>query len=194
VLEFILGTLVEKEEGWAVIEAMGLGFKVAVPLSTYYRLPSPGEKCRLWTHLHQGDRSTSLYGFATHQERELFTILLGIPRLGPKTALAVVSHFTLGDLWKAVEKGDLERLKKVPGIGEKTAQRLLVELKGDLPRKAKVITPSPPWEATLFSALGNLGYTRKEIRKALEKSGIGPDMEEEEMIRRCLKVLGGHLG
>ncbi len=193
-LEFLRGTLVEKEEGWAIVEVMGLGFKLAIPLSTHYRLPPPGTECRLWTHLHQGDRTLSLFGFATPQERELFTLLLRIPRLGPKTALAVVSHFTLGDLWQAVKEGDLERLKKVPGIGEKTAQRLLVELKSDLPQKAKVTPPSSPWEATLFSALGNLGYTKVEIKKAMEKAGITPEMEEEEMLRRCLKALGGHLG
>ena len=192
-LEFIRGTLVEKGENWAVIEVQGLGFRVVTPLSTHYHLPEKGEECQLLTHLHQGDRSLTLYGFATPQERELFTLLLAIPRMGPKTALAVVSHFSLGDLWEAVEGEDLDRLKKVPGIGEKTAKRLLVELKGHLSPGGEVpISPSP--ETTLFSALTNLGYTRGEIKRAMEKAAITPDMEEEEMIKRCLKVLGGSLG
>ncbi len=192
-LEFIQGTLLEKEENWAIIEVKGLGFRVMTPLSTHYRLPSVGRECRLLTHLHQGDRSLTLYGFATPQERELFTLLLSIPRMGPKTALAVVSHFSLGDLWEAVEGEDLERIKKVPGIGDKTAKRLLVELKGHLPHESP--TPlSPSWEQTLFSALANLGYTRGEIKRAMERAAVTPDMEEEEMIKRCLKALGGQLG
>ena len=192
-LESIRGILLEKGENWAVIEVHGLGFRVMVPLSTHYSLPAPGEECRLLTHIHHGDKGLTLYGFATPQERELFTLLLTIPRMGPKTALAVVSHFSLGDLWEAVEREDLERLKKVPGIGDKTAKRLLLELKGHLPFKGEEPLPSS-WEVTLFSALANLGYTKREIKRAMERASITPDMEEEEMIKRCLKALGGSLG
>ena len=192
-LESIRGILLEKGENWAVIEVHGLGFRVMVPLSTHYSLPAPGEECRLLTHIHHGDKGLTLYGFATPQERELFTLLLTIPRMGPKTALAVVSHFSLGDLWEAVEREDLERLKKVPGIGDKTAKRLLLELKGHLPFEGEEPLPSS-WEVTLFSALANLGYTKREIKRAMERAAITPDMEEEEMIKRCLKALGGSLG
>ncbi len=192
-LEFIRGTLLEKGDNWAVIEVKGLGFKVITPLSTHYGLPSPGEECRLLTHIHHGDKGLTMYGFATPQERELFTLLLAIPRMGPKTALAVVSHFSLGDLWEAVEKEDVERLKKVPGIGDKTAKRLLLELKGHLPSEPAGPPPAS-WEVTIFSALANLGYTKKEIKRAMEKAALTPDMEEEEMIKRCLKALGGNLG
>ncbi len=191
-VEYIQGTLVEKEEGEAVVEIKGWGIHLSIPLSTHLRLPSPGEKCRLWTHLHLGDKGPSLYGFTTKDEKRLFRILIAIPRLGPKTALAVVSHFTLGDLWRAVEERDLEKLKKVPGIGEKTAERLLVELKGKVPQKGGEV--QGPWEPTILSALSNLGYTLKEIKRALREAQVTPQMGEEEMIRRCLRVLGGSVG
>ena len=191
-LEYIQGTLVEKGEGEAVVEVGGLGFHLFIPLSTHLRLPSPGERCRLWTHLHLGDKGLSLFGFTTLDERRLFRILITIPRLGPKTALAVVSHFTLGDLWKAVEERDLENLKKVPGIGEKTAERLLVELKGKVTQEGGEVRG--PWESSIVSALANLGYTHKEIKRALKEAKLMPQMGEEEMIKRCLRVLGGGLG
>ena len=191
-LEYIQGTLVEKGEGEAVVEVGGLGFHLFIPLSTHLRLPSPGERCRLWTHLHLGDKGPSLFGFTTKDEKRLFRTLITIPRLGPKTALAVVSHFTLGDLWRAVEERDLENLKKVPGIGEKTAERLLVELKGKVTQEGEEVRG--PWESSIVSALANLGYTHKEIKRALREAQVTPQMGEEEMIKRCLRVLGGSLG
>ncbi len=190
-IEYIQGLLIEKGEGVAVIESMGMGFRIFIPLSTHLRLPPPGEECRLWTHLHLGEKGPSLYGFTSKEEKSLFRILVSIPRMGPKVALAIVSHFSLGDLWRAVEERDLEQLKKVPGIGEKTAERLIVELKGRMPpeREAPV-----PWESTILSALANLGYSQKEIREAIRRAHLTPQMKEEEMIRHCLRVLGGAIG
>ena len=109
----------------------------------------------------------------------------------------MVSHFTLGDLWQALEEQDMERFKKVPGIGQKMAERLMVELKDKIPQmtgmKAKPHITAP-WESTLISALANLGYTKGEVKMAMDKATLEPQMGEEEMIRRCLKVLGGHIG
>ncbi len=196
-LGFIKGTLVRKEESSAVVEVLGLGFDISTPLSTHCNLPEEGQKCKLWTVLYPSDKGLSLYGFSTPQEKELFLLLLKTPHLGPKKALAVVSHFTLGDLGQALEDQDTEKFKKVPGIGKKMAERLMVELKDKIPQMTG-LTARPqitvPWESTLISALANLGYTRGEVKMAMDRAALEPQMEEEEMIRRCLKVLGGHIG
>ena len=195
-LHSIKGVVLEKGDDWVVVETAGLGFRLSIPLSTLYRLPKEGESCFLHTVLQIGQQSIRLFGFSTREEREIFLQLTAIPRLGAKAALSVISHLSIGDLWEAVSSGDVKRLKSIPGVGEKSASRLITELQSKTPQKSPVssrrggILAEKEFEGVV-AALVSLGYGKGEIEKAVRKLHQGGEqLSEEEALKAALLLLG----
>ena len=131
-ITFLEGTLVEKQPTRIVLAVHGVGYEVFIPLSSYDRLPEENAPCRILTHDHLREDAHLLYGFVTEAERGLFGMLLGISGIGPKTALSALSGLSVRDLKTAVVEGDVKRLSSISGIGKKTAERIVVELRHSL--------------------------------------------------------------
>jgi Holliday junction DNA helicase RuvA len=180
----LTGRLLSKHPPQALVDAGGVAYEVDVPMSTFYALPAPGESVTLHTHLSVKEDAHALYGFATLEERTVFRQLIRISGVGPRTALAVLSGLSVAELAQAVAAQEPGRLVKVPGIGRKTAERLLLELKGKLAEAA----PGALREGAsdVVDALVGLGYHEKEARAALK--GLPPGTPVAEAIRYALKV------
>lgn len=192
------GTLAEKHPPFLILDVGGVGYEVEVPMTTLYRLPSVGEPLTLHTHLVVREDAQLLYGFAEKREREFFRELIRLNGVGPKLALALMSGLEVDELVRCVQAGDTSTLVKVPGVGKKTAERLLVELKDRfkaweaLPgMTGLVIEPSSvssvsSAESDALSALISLGYKPQEASRAV--AAVKEDgLSSEEMIRRALK-------
>ncbi len=170
------GRLAEKAPNSIIIDVGGVGYNVAVPLSTYYTLGNPGSDVALRVHTHVREDILALYGFSTALELQIFERLIGISGIGPKLALAVLSGIDVTDLVRAVQVGDVGRLTAIPGIGKKTAERIGLELKDKLPKGlvdeaaagADNGAPGGELRRDLLSALLNLGYHRPLAEKAVE--------------------------
>ena len=186
----LAGILLEKNPPEIVVDAGGVGYEVSVPMSTFYDLPSAGEKVALWTHLVVREDAQLLYGFLTQRERAIFRELIRIAGVGPRTALSVLSGMTATELIEAVALQEAGRLIKVPGIGKKTAERLLLELKGRLaPELAVARGDSTATTAgtDILRALIALGYSEKEA--SLAASRLPADCGVSDGIKQALKVL-----
>jgi Holliday junction DNA helicase RuvA len=170
------GRLADKAPNRIIVDVGGVGYDVAVPLSTYYILGEPGSDVELRVHTHVREEALALYGFSTGLELQIFERLIGISGIGPKLALAVLSGIDVTDLVRAIQTGDVGRLTAIPGIGRKTAERIGLELKDKLPKglldKAGAGTdagaPDRVLRQDLLSALLNLGYHRPLAEKAVE--------------------------
>ena len=171
----LTGVLGEKNPPEVLVECGGVGYEVLVPMSTYYNLPARGEPVSLLTHFVVREDAQLLYGFATAAERDAFRQLIKISGVGPRTALAVLSGMTVADLAHAVTAQEAGRLVKVPGIGKKTAERLLLELKGklgaDMGGMAAGATAGN--QGDILQALVALGYSDKEATLALKALSRG---------------------
>ncbi len=199
--DYINGILAEKSPAAAVIEAAGVGYELATPLSTFEALGKPGTQVKLFTHHHVREDAEKLYGFSTRTERELFRQLIAISNIGPKTALTILSGMSPQDLVACINKGDATRLRKVPGVGDKTAQRLMVELKGKLgiaSGDAPVLSQAGDGAKTAgtqrtqaFDAMISLGYGDKQVQAALDRveSVIQDLAPVEDWIRKALQVI-----
>lgn len=170
--EFLEGDLAEKTPSRIVLAVNGVGFLLAVPVSTFGKLPAKG-KVRLLTHLHTNEEGPRLFGFATAEERDLFRLLLSVSGVGPQTALALLSQLAPAELAAAVAHDDSDRLRQVKGVGEKTAKRILLELKEKLPKLG--IDPGravihPPVIQDAISALVSIGYERREAELAVSRA------------------------
>ncbi len=200
----ISGKLLNKKPGSVVVEAAGLGYEVAVPLSTFLALPQPGATVNLYTKLFVREDSWDLYGFLTDLERETFLALTAVNRLGPKLALTIISALEPLELARALMTRDLSTLAAIKGIGPKTAERLLLELKDKAPRLAALAglkeenlaaqseaAPLVSETAEAVSALVNLGYTEAEAKKAVAwaHKEMGGPTELEETLRLAFKFL-----
>jgi len=185
----LTGTLAEKSPPQLLIDANGVGYEVDVPMSTFYNLPALGERITLLTHLVVREDAQLLYGFGTSGEREAFRQLIKISGVGPRTALSVLSGMSVADIAQAVTAQDAGRLVKVPGIGKKTAERLLLELKGkfgpDLGLAAGVATSDS--QTDILQALVALGYSDKEAAASLK--ALPKDVGVSEGIKLALKAL-----
>ena len=182
------GILGDKNPPQVLVECNGVGYEVQVPMSTFYNLPARGDKVSLLTHFVVREDAHTLYGFETAGEREAFRQLIKISGVGPRTALAVLSGMGVADLAQAVTLQQSGRLIKVPGIGKKTAERLLLELKGKLgPDIGTQAATANSDEADILQALVALGYSDKEAGIALKAlpSGVGVS----EGIKLALKAL-----
>ncbi len=186
---YLSGTLLEKQPPDIVVDVHGVGYELQAPMSTFYGLPATGQAVRLFTHLVIREDAHQLFGFATGDERRMFRELIRIAGVGPRTALAVLSGLSIADLTLAVAEQESGRLTKVPGIGRKTAERLLLELKGRLaPDLATAAgTPAAAAGSDILRALLALGYSDKEARAAAAK--LAPDTAVEDGIRQALKTL-----
>ena len=184
------GLLVAKNPPQVMVDAGGVGYELDVPMSTFYNLPATGEKVVLLTHLVVREDAHILFGFATEEERSAFRKLIRISGVGARTALSVLSGLSVGDLAQAVATQDPARLTKVPGIGKKTAERLLLELKGKL-ADALPGAGAPGVRASstsdVLNALLALGYSEKEALLATRQ--LPPDLPVAEGIRAALKAL-----
>lgn len=204
--EYIRGVLTIKEISRVCVEACGVGYEITIPLSTFEKLPDPGSEVKILTHYHVREDAHRLFGFSSEQERDMFRLLMGISMIGPKVALSVLSGISVEELISSVAHADPSRLEKIPGVGAKTAQRMVLELKG------KVNTASSPRTATrstgksgatvtaaqkrnvrdeAFEAMVALGYNDKQVVKALARveETLEKDTPVEEWIRKSLQVI-----
>lgn len=185
----ISGVLAEKNPPQIVVDVNGVGYEIDVPMSTFYHLPATGEKVTLHTQLIVREDAHLLYGFGTEAERATFRQLLKVSGVGPKVALAVLSGLSVSDLAAAVATQDTAMLVRVPGIGKKTAERLLLELKDKvvaaLPATAAG-TPAPRGNDVL-NALLSLGYNDREALSAIKQ--LPADLSVADGIRQALKLL-----
>jgi Holliday junction DNA helicase RuvA len=173
VIARLSGTLLEKTVQRLVIDVSGVGYDVLVPLSTFYAVGEAGANVVRRLHPHVREDALQLYGFITALEQELFERLITVSGIGPKLALAVLSGIETGDLVRAIRAGDIARLTRTPGIGRKTAERLVVELKDRMPRALPGDDDAPAGTSgsvrdDVLSALANLGYPRHSIEKTVD--------------------------
>ena len=182
------GTLIEKNPPQIVIDVHGVGYEVDVPMSTFYNLPASGEKVTLYTHFIVREDGQFLYGFGNETERATFRQLIKISGIGARMALAVLSGLSVGDLAQAVAQQETGRLIKIPGIGKKTAERLLLELKGKLADALPTATTAiEDNQHDILNALLALGYNDREASAALKQ--LPPGVTTSDGIRQSLKLL-----
>ena len=184
------GTLLEKNPPQILLDVQGVGYELDVPMSTFYNLPALNEKVVLHTHFVVREDAQLLYGFATHEERIAFRQLLKISGVGPKLALSVLSGLSLSDLALAVANKDAGRLTKIPGVGKKTAERLLLELQGKFTvtgSGASSAVPVASFASDIVNALQALGYNDKEADWAAKQ--LPKDVNVSDGIRQALKLL-----
>jgi len=198
VIAHLRGSIHEKHPNRIVVDVNGVGYDVFVPLSTFYGLGETGAPVALRIHTHVREDAFLLYGFATRLEQELFERLIGVSGIGPKVALAVLSGIEPQELIRAIERGDLARLTAIPGVGKKTSERIVLELKDRLPRApvaaaaAGAASPDAPvMRDDVVSALVNLGYHRplaeKAAEAAIKTSGSTPDASFERVLKQALR-------
>lgn len=189
------GELHSKGSDWVIVQVGGIGFRVRVPASIVEELGDPGETVRLYTHLLVRDDAIALYGFATPDQLELFELLLGVTGIGPRSALMLLSSTSSETLRLAIAQEDVDVLMRVPGIGRKTASRLILELKGRIDLSRLGLSGGPtlsPEQTELLEVLTSLGYTTAEARAAV--AALPPEARDqplEERIRLALRYFGG---
>ncbi len=185
----LAGRLLAKHPPQVLLDVGGVAYEVDVPMSTFYGLPATGEAVTLHTHLVVREDAQLLYGFATLEERAAFRQLIRIAGVGARTALAVLSGLSVADLAQAVALQEPGRLTKIPGIGKKTAERLLLELKGKLAEALPGAAAQAGAESSgdILHALVALGYSQKEAQAAVR--GLAPGIAVAEGIRQALKSL-----
>jgi Holliday junction DNA helicase RuvA len=183
------GILLEKNPPQLLVDCNGVGYEVDVPMSTFYNLPHMGEKVVLLTHLAVREDAHLLYGFGTMEERNVFKQLIKISGVGARTALSILSGMSVGDLSQAITLQESARLTRIPGIGKKTAERLLLELKGKLGADLGTVAGVAQNDATsdILNALIALGYSDKEAMLALKQVPAGTGVSEG--IKLALKAL-----
>ena len=196
-IAFLRGRVLEKHPNKMIVDVSGVGYDVAVPLSTFYTAGETGAEISLRIHTHVREDQLALYGFATPLELAVFERLIAISGIGPKLALAVLSGIEPRELVGALQRNDVVRLTKIPGVGKKTAERIVLELRDRLPKAMEAVAVGAPPPAPgdelrddLTSALVNLGYHRQAIDKTLDKL-LKDDTEPrfEQVLRSALKDL-----
>jgi holliday junction DNA helicase RuvA len=194
------GRLLEKQPNRIVVDVNGVGYDVFVPLSTFYSLGEPAGEVSLRIHTHVREDALTLYGFATRLEQDLFERLIAVSGIGPRLALSVLSGIEPVELVRAIQRGDVARLTAIPGVGKKTSERLVLELKDRLPRAelaAAVAGATAPEEPVLrddvLSALLNLGYHRplaeRAVDAAIKAFGATADAGFERTLKQALREL-----
>ena len=185
----LTGTLADKTPPLVVVDVQGVGYEVDVPMSTFFNLPSLGDRVTLLTHLVVREDAHQLFGFLTPGERNTFRQLVRISGVGPRTALSILSGLSVEELASAVSRQDSARLVKVPGIGKKTAERLLLELKGKLGPDFEAAPTAPRVEASddIVQALIALGYSEREAQASLKT--LPADVGVSEGIKLALRAL-----
>ena len=200
---YLNGILSEKTPDTVVIDCNGIGFELKIPLSTYELLPDINEITKLYVYNLQNDEGTKLFGFIKKQEKELFKLLININRICPKLGLAILSSMTMQELIKAIVSGNPKIIAKTPGLGTKSAERLIIELKDkieqiselDLEMTKETYTHAgntnlqeSTW-TEVETALLSLGYKSFEIRRALQSINLSDNMTTEEILKICIKYI-----
>jgi len=195
-IALLRGTLLEKHPNQAIVETGGVGYDVAIPVSTFTHLPDAGAEVRLRIHTHVREDALALYGFLTQDEKALFEKLIGVSGIGPTLAVKILSGLAAPELITAIRKGEVDRLVRIPGVGKKTAERMVLELRDKLPA-ATGDEPAEPAAASLsaieqdvLSALLNLGCGRPQAEQAVRKAkAAGAAAEFEPLFRRALELV-----
>ncbi|KIX10771.1 Holliday junction branch migration protein RuvA [Dethiosulfatarculus sandiegensis] len=191
------GVLISRHPDQVIVDVGGVGYRVFLSLTSFYELPQPGQEVELNIHTVVREDAIHLYGFTTGEEKSTFALLTSVSKVGPKLALSILSGITSAELWQAVQTKNTGRLVNIPGIGKKTAARLLLELEGKLPQAAEQIAPLAA-EAPLsaledaLSALTNLGYPENQAQKMVDKAAQALDgpATVEDLLRKALKGAG----
>lgn len=196
-IALLQGQIAYKSIDHIILDVNGVGYRLLIPLSSYYALPEDGP-ARFHVHTHVRDDAIQLFGFLTTAEKEMFSILISVSGVGPKLAINILSHIPAGELNAALANEDVKRLSGLPGIGKKTAERLVLELKDKVPHVPAASAEGVPAPAAqtsdslddLLSALVNLGYKENMARKAVESMELSPETTFEEALKGALKLLG----
>ena len=195
-IAYLRGRVLEKHPNRIASDVSGVGYDVFVPLSTFYGIGEAGSEIALRIHTHVREDAIALYGFATRLEQDLFERLIGVGGIGPKLALAVLSGLEPPELVKAIERGDIARLTNIPGVGKKTSERIVLELKDRLPHPPAAPTDdgasreASPVREDVLSALVNLGYHRPLAEKAAAAAfRSAPDAGFERTLKQALREL-----
>jgi Holliday junction DNA helicase RuvA len=189
-IAYLKGKILHKKPGEVVVETGGVGYSLFIPLSTYFKLGEVGSSVELQVHTHLTDDSLLLYGFLTPEEKSLFMKLITVSGIGPKMALNILSGIGPAELEEAVRETNVTRLSMIPGIGKKTALRVIMELADRLEKKEKVLTRQESREREdLISALVNLGFRRRESEQVVDLtiSSLGSQAGFDLLLRECLK-------
>ncbi len=187
------GILIEKSVTQCVVDVHGVGYRVVIPLTTFYELPEIGRPAVIHIHTHVREDAIHLYGFHAQEEREIFELMISVSGIGPKLAVNVLSGITAGELIRAVTEEDLKRLTGIPGVGKKTAERMILELKDKMAKIGREILPdrTDTYRAggqvkdDALSALVNLGYKGSAVKEAVDR--IIREAQEPLALDRLLK-------
>ena len=198
-IAFLRGRVLEKQPNRIIVDVQGVGYELTVPLSTYYEAGDSDAEVSLRVYTHVREDALQLYGFLTEFERQMFERLIAISGIGPKLAIAVLSGVDSRELVVAVQRGDVARLTAIPGVGKKTAERIVLELRDRLAQLAvpvvagatmDTIAPGERLRADLLSALENLGYHRPQADKAVDRVlSANPDAPFEHALKDVLREL-----
>jgi Holliday junction DNA helicase RuvA len=194
-IALLRGTLLEKHPNQAIVEAGGVGYDLTIPISTFTGLPDVGKEVRLRVHTHVREDLLALFGFLTQDEKSLFEKLIGVTGIGPKLAVTVLSGLAAPDLISALRDGAIDRLIRIPGVGKKTAERMVLELRDKMAALAATGTAAPApslnlVEEDVLSALMNLGSARPQAEAAIRKAkAAGAPPTFEPLFRRSLEFL-----
>jgi Holliday junction DNA helicase RuvA len=198
VIARLTGTLLEKRGDGAVVDVGGIGYLVHVSLQSMARLPAEGGEVRLRTYTHVREDALQLFGFATEEEERLFLLLIGVSGIGPRLAQTILSGMPAADLAEALVAGEIARLTQISGVGKKTAERLVMELKdklktAGLPARAPAAAIPLTGSGALVSALLNLGYKPSTAERTAEavRRILGPAAAVEEQLREALRLISG---
>jgi Holliday junction DNA helicase RuvA len=189
VIAHLRGKLAQKDPARVIVDVNGVGYEVFIPLTTFSSLPNAGSEVSIDVHTHVREDVIALYGFSTRRERSIFEKLMTISGIGPKLAMTILSGGSVEDLVGAIKRGDLARLTAIPGVGKKTAERIVLELKDRLQDFAEA-QPKSGIESDVLSALENLGYNRALAEAAVRRAQDGDrDPAFEVLFKRSLQIL-----
>jgi Holliday junction DNA helicase RuvA len=194
-IALLRGTLLEKHPNQVIVETGGVGYDVTIPVSTFTHLPEAGAEVRLRIHTHVREDALALYGFLTEDEKTLFEKLIGVSGIGPTLAVKVLSGVAAPDFIRAIQRGEVDRLVRIPGVGKKTAERMVLELRDKLPAVTGEVLEPPAAALTqvdqdVLSALLNLGCARPQAEAAVRKAkAAGAASDFEPLFRRALELV-----
>jgi len=194
-IALLRGTLLEKHPNQAIVDTGGVGYDVNIPVSTFTKLPDKGAEVKLHIHTHVREDALALYGFLTSDEKALFEKLIGVSGIGPTLAVKILSGLAAPDLVNFIRRGEVDRLVRIPGVGKKTAERMILELRDKLPAVtgAEPETPTAalsPVDQDVLSALLNLGCARPQAEAAVRKAKAPGGLTEfEPLFRRALELV-----
>ncbi len=196
-IALLTGKIAQKSPEYIILDVNGVGYRVQIPFSTYYDLPGEGSTVSLNIYTHVKEDAISLYGFRTAAEKNFFQLLISVSGIGPKVGKDILSNCQVADLSSAIRRGDVSRLCAIPGIGKKTAERLVLELKEKAQKLDPSVTPTGEGRTApasgilddVASALVNLGYKEAVVKKALAEMEIPADASMETVLKQALKAL-----